>query len=87
MSAAPALADVIAKINGAPAKIESPWTLLGAWLATDKERHVREIRHLADGSWRVVIQGRLRSYGCDSKQGLENAIRTAVGVAWTNGER
>jgi len=87
VSATPDLSAVISRINGEPAKLESPWTLLGAWLATDTERHVREIRQMADGGWRVVIAGRLRTYGCDSKQGLQDAIRHAVQIAWTNGER
>lgn len=87
MSASPDLASVVSRINGEPAKLDSPWIVLGAWLSTDPERHVREIRLLADGSWRVVLAGRQRNYACDSKQGLENAIRTAVHTAWTNGER
>lgn len=81
------LRKIIASINGgAPIPEMSVWDRLEAWLNTDTERRVDQVQRL-NGVWSVRIRGRVRYYSCSTEQSLENAIRTALGIAVTNGER
>ena len=75
---------VLAEINGTEPE-PSAWDLLDEWLGTNPERYVRNM-HRLNREYTVSLSGE-RVYTSYTQATLESAIRSALMVAYSNGER
>ena len=63
----------------------SAWDLLDEWLGANPERYVRNM-HRLNREYTVSLSGE-RVYTSYTQETLESAIRSALMVAYSNGER